>query len=262
MKLKIYQVDAFTDQVFHGNPAAVVPLENWLEDEQLQKIALENNLSETAFFVIEDDQIVLRWFTPTTEVDLCGHATLASAHVLFYHEGHIGNIIDFFSPRSGKLKVKKIKNKMVMDFPKDDVLPIELAVELLKPFDPKPIEAFKGKTDYVLLFENEEHIKNLEFDLHLISKINARGVIVTARGTKVDFVSRFFGPRVGVPEDPVTGSAHTTLTPIWSNKLGRTSLSAMQLSARGGFLECELNGDRVVISGQAVTYLQGEITLR
>lgn len=261
MNLKIYQVDAFAEQVFQGNPAAVVPLDNWLEDDLLQKIAMENNLSETAFYLKDDDHIILRWFTPSTEVDLCGHATLATAHVLFNHEGHIGDLIIFFSPRSGKLTVKKIGDKMMMDFPKDDVSPIELTDELLKPFDPKPTEGFKGKSDYVLIFENEEMIKNLEFDLHLISKIKARGVIVTAPGKTVDFVSRFFGPQVGVPEDPVTGSAHTTLIPIWSKKLGKTSLSARQLSQRGGFLKCVLKGDRVEISGQAVTYMQGEITM-
>lgn len=262
MNLKIYQVDAFAEQVFQGNPAAVLPLQDWLEDDLLQKIALENNLSETAFYVKEKGQYVLRWFTPSTEVDLCGHATLAAAHVLFNHEGHKGDLINFFSPRSGKLTVKKIGNKMRMDFPKDDVSAIELTDELLKPFDPKPSKAFKGKTDFVLIFEKEEMIKNLVFDLHLISKIQARGVIVTAPGKTVDFVSRFFGPQVGVPEDPVTGSAHTTLTPIWSEKLGKTTLTAIQLSARGGFLACELKEDRVEISGQAVTYMQGEISLK
>lgn len=261
MKLKIYQVDAFAKQVFQGNPAAVVPLKQWLEDDLLQKIALENNLSETAFFVKENDHFILRWFTPTTEVDLCGHATLATAHVIFNYEGHEEDLIIFFSPRSGKLTVKKNGDEMIMDFPKDDVLPVELSEKLLAPFYPKPMEAFKGKSDYVLIFENEEMIKDLEFDLQLISKIQARGVIVTAPGKTVDFVSRFFGPQVGVPEDPVTGSAHMTLTPIWSKKLGKTSLSARQLSARGGFLECILKNDRVEIMGQAVTYMQGEITL-
>jgi PhzF family phenazine biosynthesis protein len=261
MKLKIYQVDAFAEQIFQGNPAAVVPLDNWLADDKLQKIAMENNLSETAFYVKENDHIVLRWFTPSTEVDLCGHATLATAHVLFYDEGYSQDSINFFSPRSGKLTVKKFGDKMTMNFPKDDVSPIELTEELLKPFDPKPIEAFKGKTDYVLIFENEDIIKNLEFDLQLISRIKARGVIVSAPGKTVDFVSRFFGPQVGVPEDPVTGSAHTTLMPIWSKKLGKTFLSARQLSARGGFLECVLKDNRVEIIGQAVTYMRGEIAL-
>jgi PhzF family phenazine biosynthesis protein len=262
MKLKIYQVDAFAKQVFQGNPAAVVPLDYWLEDEILQNIALENNLSETAFYIKDGDHFQLRWFTPTTEVDLCGHATLAAAHVLFFHEGYGKSILRFVSPRSGKLSVQKNEDKLTLDFPKDDITNTEMTEELLAPFIPKPKEAFKGKTDYVLLFDNEEQIKNLEFDLQLIAKIKARGVIVTAPGSKVDFVSRFFGPQVGVPEDPVTGSAHTSLTPIWSKKLNKHSLSAMQLSPRGGFLECKLKNDRVEISGMAVTYLQGEIFLK
>lgn len=261
MKFKIYQVDAFAEQVFQGNPAAVLPLEYWLEDEILQKIALENNLSETAFYVKDGDHFQLRWFTPTIEVDLCGHATLAAAHVLFFHEGFGKSTLQFVSPRSGQLSVLKTANKLTLDFPKDDVVSTELTEELLAPFIPKPKEAFKGKTDYVLLFDNEEQIKNLEFDLQLISKIKARGVIVTAQGSKVDFVSRFFGPQVGVPEDPVTGSAHTTLTPIWSQKLNKRTLTAVQLSPRGGFLECTLKKNRVEISGRAVTYLQGEIFL-
>jgi len=262
MKLKIYQVDAFAKQVFQGNPAAVVPLDYWLEDEILQNIALENNLSETAFYIKDGDHFQLRWFTPTTEVDLCGHATLAAAHVLFFHEDYGNSILRFVSPRSGKLSVQKNEDKLTLDFPKDDITNTEMTEELLAPFIPKPKEAFKGKTDYVLLFDNEEQIKNLEFDLQLIAKIKARGVIVTAPGSKVDFVSRFFGPQVGVPEDPVTGSAHTSLTPIWSKKLNKHSLSAMQLSPRGGFLECKLKNDRVEISGMAVTYLQGEIFLK
>lgn len=261
MELKIYQVDAFANRVFEGNPAAVVPLVNWLDDILLQKIALENNLSETAFFVKVDNVYEIRWFTPTVEVDLCGHATLATAHTIFQHFGHEGDKVSFFSRRSGSLNVSKNGKMLTLDFPKDDVKEVKMHEFLLTPFEQKPIAAFKGKTDYVLLFDNEDQIKNLEFDLQLISKIPCRGIIVTAKGDNVDFVSRFFGPRVGVPEDPVTGSAHTTLTPIWAEKLTKNKLNAVQLSDRRGELVCELEGDRVKISGMAVTYLVGTIYL-
>jgi len=261
VELKIYQIDAFANQVFEGNPAAVVPLDNWLDDGLLQKIALENNLSETAFFVKEENGYALRWFTPTTEVDLCGHATLAAGHAIFKYLGHEGNELLFFSHRSGPLKVSKNGEMLTLDFPKDDVTSVEIDEFLLAPFVQKPIEAFKGKTDYVLLFQNEEEIKNLKFDIQLIAKIPCRGLIVTAKGDSTDFVSRFFGPRVGVPEDPVTGSAHTTLTPIWADKLKKNKLNAVQLSERRGELICELEGDRVKISGKAVTYLLGSISV-
>lgn len=259
MELKIYQVDAFSEKVFGGNPAAVVPLTEWLEDENLQKIALENNLSETAFYVREEKNIVLRWFTPGTEVDLCGHATLATAHVLFEHEGFEESEISFLSPRSGVLKVKKEGSQLVMDFPLDQIQEIELTKQLTKPFNPKPIQAFKGKTDYILIFENESQIRNLGFDLARIAELPVRGVIVTAKGNEVDFVSRFFGPQVGVPEDPVTGSAHTSLTPIWSQKLGKKELTAVQVSPREGKIGCRLLGERVILTGKAVTYLIGSI---
>ncbi|PSL07680.1 PhzF family phenazine biosynthesis protein [Cecembia rubra] len=259
--LKIYQVDAFTDHVFGGNPAAVVPLRHWLSDDLLQKIALENNLSETAFFVKDGDKYLIRWFTPTVEVDLCGHATLASAHVLFHHEAHPFGSIDFYSPRSGELKVHLKDGRITLDFPKDDIKEIPLSDELLSCFEPRAIQAFRGKSDVVLVFRSETEIRNLRFDLTQIEKIPARGVIVTAKGENVDFVSRFFGPQVGVPEDPVTGSAHTTLIPLWAEKLGKTKLIAQQLSARGGELICELMGERVAISGKAVTYMEGRILL-
>lgn len=259
MELKIYQVDAFSEKVFGGNPAAVVPLAEWLGDEILQKIALENNLSETAFYVREEKNIVLRWFTPATEVDLCGHATLAAAHVLFEYEGFEETVISFFSPRSGILKVRKEGSQLVMDFPVDQIREIELSEQLTKPFNPKPIQAFKGKTDYILIFDNESQIRNLNFDLALIAELPVRGVIVTAKGNGVDFVSRFFGPQVGVPEDPVTGSAHTSLTPIWSQKLGKEELTAVQVSSREGKIGCRLLGARVILTGNAVTYLIGRI---
>jgi PhzF family phenazine biosynthesis protein len=259
MNFNIYQVDAFTEKVFGGNPAAVIPLEIWLPDETLQQIAMENNLSETAFYVKEGETYLLRWFTPTAEVDLCGHATLATAHVLFQHEGFKGKDITFYSERSGVLTVSKQGDELILDFPVDDVKEIQLSTDLLDCFIPSAQLAYRGKSDVVLVFEKEEDIRTLQFDLSKIAKIPARGVIATAPGQAVDFVSRFFAPQVGVPEDPVTGSAHTSLVPIWAEKLGKTIFTAKQLSARGGTLNCELQGDRVAIGGKAVTYLVGKI---
>lgn len=262
MELKIYQVDAFADKVFAGNPAAVVPLESWLEDDILQKIAQENNLSETAFYIIDGEKVLIRWYTPGIEVDLCGHATLATAHVLFEHENFDGDQISFFSHRSGDLSVmKKSDGSLELDFPTDLIEEIELSPWLTAPFQPVPIEAYKGKFDIILIFDNEQQIKTLHYDLHKISQIRARGVIVTAPGDEVDFVSRFFGPLVGVPEDPVTGSAHTSLTPLWAQKLGKKHLLAHQVSHRGGKLSCELAEQRVKIRGHAITYLIGNIFL-
>jgi PhzF family phenazine biosynthesis protein len=259
MKLKIYQVDAFTSELFGGNPAAVCPLESWIEEELMQKIAGENNLAETAFYVKNNGGYDIRWFTPTVEVDLCGHATLATAFVLFNYEGHQNDEIVFSSLRSGTLKVKKREDLLTLDFPTDKIENTDLSHELLKCFNTAPVEAFKGKTDYMLVFKNEQEIKNLQPDLAAISKLKARGLIATAKGDKVDFVSRFFGPQSGVNEDPVTGSAHTTLIPYWANKTGKNNLSAIQLSARKGFLKCKYAGDRVEISGQCRLYLTGEI---
>lgn len=259
MKLKIYQIDAFTDRVFSGNPAAVCPLDEWLSDELLQQIAKENNLAETAFYKKQENQYQIRWFTPKVEVDLCGHATLAAAYVLFNHENFDGNVIDFYSPRSGQLTVRKQNEYLTLNFPVDSYERIELSENLINGFDITPIKALKGKTDYVLVFENEDQIRNLKPNLQQISKLGGRGVIVTAKGDAVDFVSRFFAPQSGIDEDPVTGSAHTTLTPFWSNQLGKNELSAIQLSERTGFLKCKFLGDRVEISGQAKLYLTGEI---
>jgi len=259
MKQKIYQVDAFTSELFGGNPAAVCPLESWLPDDLMQKIALENNLSETAFFVKTANQFEIRWFTPTTEVDLCGHATLASAFVLFNHEGYDGDEIIFNSLRTGILKVRKNVNLLTLNFPADTLQQVPLSPDLTDGFNYKPLEAFKGKTDFLLVFKNEDEIKNMEPDFGVIAKINARGIIVTAKGDEVDFVSRFFGPRAGVNEDPVTGSAHTTLVPYWTEKLSKKEFSAIQLSARKGFLQCKYSGDRVEISGECRLYMTGEI---
>ncbi|MCE3294497.1 MAG: isomerase [Crocinitomicaceae bacterium] len=257
--MKIYQVDAFTDKLFGGNPAAVCPLDHWPADSLLQQIAMENNLAETAFYIKQGDQYEIRWFTPAVEVDLCGHATLAAAYVLFHHEGHSGNEIHFHSHRSGKLSVTKQDDLLSLNFPVDEFREVPLFDWLTEGFDPKPLEAFQGKTDYMLVFEKEQQIRDLKVDFGIISGLDGRGVIVTAPGKDVDFVSRFFAPQSGIPEDPVTGSAHTTLTPYWSQKTGKQNLTARQLSARGGYLKCKNLGDRIEISGTAKLYLKGEI---
>ena len=262
MKLKIYQIDAFTESVFSGNPAAVCPLEKWLPDETLQKIAMENNLAETAYYVKRDDTYEIRWFTPTVEVDLCGHATLATAYVLYNYEEHLSNEIVFHSPRSGRLTVSKHGNLLTLNFPSDSLQKINLSDELKKGFNLQPEKVFKGKTDYMFVFNTEEQIRNLQPNFPELSKWDVRGVIVTAKGEKSDFVSRFFAPQSGINEDPVTGSAHTTLTPYWAEQLGKNELTAVQLSARKGNLKCKHLNDRVEISGQAKTYLIGEIYLK
>lgn len=259
MELKIYQVDAFSKEAFSGNPAAVCPLKTWLEDDLLQKIAAENNLSETAFYISNNDHYELRWFTPTTEVDLCGHATLATAHVLFENEGHKGDIIRFHSPRSGDLQVQKLGNQLSLNFPADPVTAIAVSKDIQQAFSIPPAGAFRGKTDIMLVYHSEEDIKNLVADIPAVNLLDARGVIVTARGNQVDFVSRFFAPQAGVDEDPVTGSAHTTLTPYWSSVLDKKQLVARQISARKGYLHCEDRGERVIISGEARLYLEGKI---
>ncbi|RVT76684.1 PhzF family phenazine biosynthesis protein [Flavobacterium sufflavum] len=257
--MKIYQIDAFTKSVFSGNPAAVCPLEEWISDEIMLKIAAENNLAETAFYVKNGDKYEIRWFTPKVEVDLCGHATLAAAYVLFHYENHSDSVITFQSPRSGDLTVTKEGDLLSLNFPVDKLEPIPLTNEILDAFDSKPQLAFKGKTDYMLVFNNEEEILNLKPNFEKISKLNVRGVIVTAQGDNSDFVSRFFAPQSGVNEDPVTGSAHTTLIPYWAKELNKTSLSAIQLSERKGYLDCELLENRVRISGYAACYLIGNL---
>lgn len=259
MILTIYQVDAFTDQVFKGNPAAVCPLSEWISDDLLQKIASENNLSETAFYVPKDNKFEIRWFTPTAEVDLCGHATLAAAFVLFTQEGFSKKILEFYSPRSGDLSVVVEEDSFVLNFPADDYKEVELSDQFLELTDRAPIALYKGKTDFMLVFEKQEDIQNLKPNLLLISQIEARGIIVTAKGNDHDFVSRFFAPAVGVNEDPVCGSAHTTLTPFWASQLNKKMLTAFQLSERTGSLTCTLLNDRVKLSGKAVLYLKGEI---
>lgn len=259
MKQKIYQVDAFAEQLFSGNPAAVCPLDHWPGDDLLQKIAMENNLAETAYFVKAGDHFQLRWFTPTTEVDLCGHATLASAYVLFHQLGYNEKQIRFQSPRSGPLTVSREDELLTLDFPADTITEVSVTPDLTRRLNILPQKIFKGKSDYMFIYEQEEQVKNIIPDFTAIQTINARGIIVTARGKEVDFVSRFFAPQSGVNEDPVTGSAHTTLTPFWSGVLNKQELTAKQLSARGGFLQCEYLGERVRISGQCRLYLEGEI---
>jgi PhzF family phenazine biosynthesis protein len=255
----MYQVDAFTSRVFAGNPAAVCILEEWLDDTLMQHIANENNLSETAFAVPVDEHYEIRWFTPEVEVDLCGHATLATAHVLFHQLGYPSNRVDFFSPHSGSLSVEKNGKLLTLDFPADTleemVVPEIIVTALQKP----PLKAFRGKSDFMFVYASQAEIEGMRPDFGLLAQVGGRGVIVTAMGNDVHFVSRFFAPQTGVDEDPVTGSAHTSLTPYWSSVLGNKKLTALQLSARGGELTCELVGDRVLISGEAVSYMEGEI---
>jgi PhzF family phenazine biosynthesis protein len=258
MKIQLFQADAFASSLFKGNPAAVVPLTEWLPDQTMQQIAAENNLSETAFFIPEDNHFHIRWFTPKSEVNLCGHATLASAHVLYNELNFQGELISFNS-RSGILTVRKTEDKLQLDFPADFVHPIELNPVFTEAFGVQPIESFKGRTDYLLVFESEEIIRNMNPNFHLLKQTDARGIMVTAKGTTVDFVSRFFAPGVGIDEDPVTGSAHTSLVPLWSGRLNKKELTALQLSERGGQLWCTLAGERVLIAGKAVTYMRGEI---
>ena len=260
MNLKIYQLDAFTNKVFGGNPAAVVPLTEWISDELMQKIALENNLAETAFYVLEDDKYHIRWFTPTVEVDLCGHATLATAYQIFHYQNYPKSIIEFTS-RSGILKVENRGDLLELDFPADKLQAAETPQAFIEALGAMPKETIKGLTDYMLVFDNEAQIKAFEPDLRKIASVKCRGIIVTAKGDEVDFVSRFFGPASGVDEDPVTGSAHTTLTPYWAKVLNKTTLSAKQISSRGGELQCTLEGDRVKIAGKVAPYLVGEITI-
>ena len=259
MKLKMYQIDAFTDKIFGGNPAAVCPLEAWLPDKLMQSIAKENNLAETAFYIPDKEEYLIRWFTPAVEVDLCGHATLAAAFVLFNFENHSGETIRFLSPRSGKLIVNKHENNITLNFPTDIITQIEITPLLSNAFNIMPIEIWKGKTDYLYLFKDEAEIRTILPDISHISTFEVRGVIITAPGNDVDFVSRFFAPQSGVIEDPVTGSAHTTLTPFWNAKSDKTHFTAIQLSERLGQLDCTYLHDRVEISGQARHYMTGEI---
>jgi PhzF family phenazine biosynthesis protein len=258
MKIEIFQVDAFTDRLFGGNPAAVCPLEKWIPSETMQQIAMENNLSETAFFVKEGDDFHIRWFTPLVEVDLCGHATLATSFIIFEILKLAEEKITYTS-RSGRLFVTKNNDKLTLDFPQDEVRKTEAPSELLRAMGVKPLETYKGKTDWMFVLGSEKEIEEFVPDATSLLKVDSRGIIITAKGNKADFVSRFFAPQSGILEDPVTGSAHTTLAPYWSEKLGKKELVAIQLSQRKGYLNCEISGDRVKISGSCRMFLRGEI---
>lgn len=262
MTYTLYQVDAFAEKLFTGNPAAVVPLKKWLPDELLQKIAAENNLAETVYYIINEETIDIRWFTPNTEVDLCGHATLAAAFVLHTQENFQDSIIPFYSSRSGRLPVSVKDDFYTMDFPSDHFKEVPLTHELISTTSARPVKAFKGKTDYMLVFDDDEDIEKIKPNFSVIQTLDARGLIVTAKGKDADFVSRFFAPQCGINEDPVTGSAHTTLTPYWAEVLNKKSLTAVQLSSRRGKLNCVLNNDRVEITGTAVLYMKGEIEIQ
>jgi PhzF family phenazine biosynthesis protein len=257
MKTKLYQVDAFTDKVFSGNPAAVCPLESWLPDSVMQSIAIENNLSETAFFIPLDDGFHLRWFTPKTEVDLCGHATLASAYVLFHLLDYSENKIRFLT-REGDLFVERHGEELVMDFPSKIPVKCEVPDLLVEALGVAPLELFTNE-DYVALYSSEAEVKAISPDFKTLSEIDTRGIIVTSPGDSVDFVSRFFAPRFGIDEDPVTGSAHCVLTPFWAERLRKNVLTARQISTRGGDLKCSLKGSRVAIAGQAAQYMEADI---
>ncbi len=259
MRIPLYQVDAFTSRVFAGNPAAVCPLESWLEDGVLQSIAAENNLSETAFFVRHGNRFDLRWFTPAVEVDLCGHATLASAFVILNElDPALGAAV--FDTRSGELIVRRDGNLLSMDFPARPPAACEIPPLLVEALGRRPVATLASR-DLLALFETEEDVRSLRPNMDLLAQVDTFAVIVSAPGQESDFVSRFFAPRGGVAEDPVTGSAHCTLVPYWSKRLGKTNLYARQVSTRGGELWCEDHGARVSLKGRAVKFMTGEIII-
>lgn len=257
MKLQMFQVDAFTSRPFAGNPAAIVPLDDWLPDEVMQAIAMENNLAETAFFKKGENGYDLRWFTPTVEMDLCGHATLATGYLIFEVLGTDEKILRF-QTRSGELTVEKEGGRYVLDFPARPGVAAEAPAGLIDAIGAEPLKVLKSR-DYMLVYESEADILAITPDIGALRRVDAHAVIVTAKGDTADFVSRFFAPGAGVDEDPATGSAHCTLIPYWAEKLGKTELFARQVSQRGGELYCSLQGDRVKIGGDAVLYLEGNI---
>jgi PhzF family phenazine biosynthesis protein len=262
MTLKLFQVDAFTSQTFGGNPAAVVPLERWPDDALLQAIAAENNLSETAYFVPGADGLRIRWFTPTCEVDLCGHATLATAFVIFTELENTRSEVRFNS-RSGTLTVVRDGRLLVLDFPAINLVPAEAPRALLDALAAEPAEVLitEKNTDYFVRFDSEQVVRGLQPDQRLLESLHPHAVCVTAPGKEVDFVSRYFAPGYGIPEDPVTGLIHCSLTPYWAKRLGKTRLKAHQASKRGGELLVDDRHGRVGIAGQAVKYLEGSITV-
>ena len=261
MQLPIFQVDAFTDKVFGGNPAAVCLLDHWLPDNIMQRIAIENSVAETAFFIPVKDGFEIRWFTPEFEMDLCGHATLATAHILARHLNYPLPSIKFQS-KSGELMVEIEDKLLTLNFPSRKPEPSDIPQIILDAIQAKPVEVLKSR-DYILVFETEEIIRSMKPDQSILNQINLDpgGIVVTARGNKVDFVSRFFTPQASIFEDPVTGSAHCSLIPYWSKRLGKESMLALQVSPRVGKLLCKDLGERVLISGEAATYLEGSITI-
>ncbi len=259
MRLPIYQIDAFAERPFEGNPAAVLPLEHWLPDDLMRAIAVENNLAETAFLVKEESGWRIRWFTPELEIDLCGHATLASAYVLFHELKEPGDTLHFAS-LSGPLRVDREGELLVLDFPSRPPAACEAPAGLFEALGLSPRPVAKAR-DHVVVLDSEAELRALAPDFHALDRVDSFGVIATAPGDTVDFVSRFFTPAAGIPEDPVTGSAHCTLIPYWAERLGKAKLSARQISRRGGSLHCELKGDRVRIGGRAVKVLEGRFVL-
>jgi PhzF family phenazine biosynthesis protein len=257
MQLAIYQVDAFTDRLFAGNPAAVCPLDAWLPDATMQAIAAENNLSETAFFVPRGDDYDLRWFTPTLETDLCGHATQASGFIVMNRLAPQRSTVRFHT-RSGALTVTRQGDQFAIDLPAQPPAPCAMPPKFIAALGRKPTQIL-GAVKYLVLYNDEADVVSLEPDTAALEDIDRDGVIVSAPGRDCDFVSRYFAPHAGIPEDPVTGSAHCTLVPYWAKRLGKTKLHARQISRRGGELFCELRGDRVVIAGRAALYLEGKI---
>jgi PhzF family phenazine biosynthesis protein len=261
MKLKMFVVNAFAETAFGGNPAAVMVLEQSLDDELMQQIAAQHNLAETAFITPQNGDYSIRWMTPTVEVKLCGHATLASAHVFFNHLHYDRQRITFHS-KSGPLHVGKSNDgKLTLDFPSDKLEETREVSEMEKAFGIRPLAVYKSAFDYMVVLNNQREIEGLSPDFNILRHLPSRGTIVTARGDNVDFVSRCFFPQSGIDEDPATGSAHTALTPYWASVLGKSKLSAIQLSRRRGYLDCEWSGDRVFISGSAKTYLEGEVLI-
>ncbi len=259
MNLQIFQVDAFTSKSFGGNPAAVVPLTEWLPDETMLSIAAENNLAETAFFVKNGDHYDIRWFTPKVEINLCGHATLASAYVIFNCLNLEDTTIKFHSHLSGPLGVEKQGDRMVLDFPAYPMTEIPTPAQLVDVEVP-PLKCWESQGNMLfMLLRSQEEVATLEPDMHALVQLPYDEIIITARGEDCDFASRMFAPRIGIPEDPVTGAIHCSLIPYWANELGKEKLFARQVSERGGELFCELNSDRVKIGGNATLYLKGEI---
>lgn len=257
--IPIYQVDAFTDKLFGGNPAAICPLSEWLPANEMQKIAAENNLAETAFYIPQGKNFELRWFTPEMEIDLCGHATLATAHVIFTILKYQSDTIHFHTLKAGLLTVTRYKDMYILDFPSRFPQACETPAGLLEAMGSKPPVAVLRSRDYFLVYEKESDILQLKPDFYALSQIDSVGFVVTAPGDKCDFVSRFFAPAAGINEDPVTGSAHCNLIPYWAKRLEKQKLHAFQVSSRRGELWCENKGDRVLMAGKAVTYLKGEI---